>query len=172
MTPTILTVADAARCRLFRMAPAESEDIEPIVVLEELEDLVNPEARASWQEVYSNTKSGRNRAPGGGPAHGYDDHRAAHDQEMRRRFARSIQKRLGQTLSEQRATSLVLVAEPSFLAFLRQELSAELRQRTQAEIAKEATKQSVDDLRRLLEAQAVLRPAPPPRASFRPRGQA
>lgn len=154
------------------MASAESANLEPIVVLEELEDLVNPEARASGQEVYSNTKSGRNRAPGGGPAHGYDDHRAAHDHEMRRRFARSIQKRLGQSLNEQGAAGLVMVAEPSFLACLREELSAELRQRTVAEIAKEATKQSVDDLRRLLEAQAVLRPAPPPTGTFRPRGQA
>jgi len=154
------------------MASAESEDIEPIVVLEELDDLVNPEARASGQEVYSNTKSGRNRAPGGGPAHGYDDHRDAHHREMRRRFARTIDKRLAQSLIEQAATGLVLVADSSFLALLREELSAELRRRTVAEIAKEATKQSVDDLRRLLEAQAVLRPAPPPRATFRPRGQA
>ena len=133
---------------------------------------VTSEARASGQEVFSNTKSGRNRAPGGGPAHGYDDHRDAHDHEMRRRFARSIEKRLSQALAQNGATSVVLVADPSFLALLREEFSAELRQRTVAEIAKEATKQSVAELRRLLEAQAVLRPAQPSKASYRPRGQA
>ena len=170
MKPTALIVADAARCRFFTLTSADTPNIESTVVLQEVEDLVNPEANASGQQVYSNTKSGRNRAPAGGPAHGYDDHREGHQQELRRRFARTIDQRAARLMAQEQG-GLVVIAEPRLLGLLRQEFSQDLRERIVLELAEDASKQGVVELLGLLEASGMLSAAPRPTASYRPRGQ-
>lgn len=172
MKPNGLIVSDGARCRFFRMTPTETEDFEPVVVLEELEDLVNPEARAPGHELFSNTKSGRNRAHAGGPAHGYDDHRQAHQRETLRRFARLIDERMHELVKQHGILGLVIVANAGTLGVLREQLSPGLRDRVIAEIEEDVTKESADELRHLLERRGVLGSAPRSRLSYRPRGQA
>jgi protein required for attachment to host cells len=115
-----VVVADGARARFFTLKPAALPAFEGGPDLHEREDLVNPEKEQTSRELFSNLKTGRNRAAGGGPAHGYDDHRTQHEDEFERRFARRVASRI-RDLSP--VAHIVLVADPRLLGFLRAELA-------------------------------------------------
>jgi protein required for attachment to host cells len=172
MQPTGLIVADGARCRFICAIPAETDEFEPTTALEECADLANPEALLSGQNIYSNTKSGRNRSHPGGPAHGYDDHRDRHHAEMLRRFAREIAAHAERLVKDRGLVGLVLVADARLLGFLREEFPPQLHARITATLDEAATKRSVAELRKLLEQRELLPVAPRAKASYRPRGQA
>jgi protein required for attachment to host cells len=74
------------------------------------------------RERYADAKTGRGRAARGGPAHGYDDHRSQHDDELDRRFARRILENFARLARAHRARSMILVAPAHILGLLRQEL--------------------------------------------------
>lgn len=172
MQPTGLIVADGARCRFICATPAETEDFQPTTALEECADLANPEALLSGQNIYSNTKSGRNRSHPGGPAHGYDDHRDRHHAEMLRRFAREIAAQADRLVKDRGLVGLVLVADARLLGFLREQFPPQLRDKITATLEEAATKKSVAELRKLLEQRELLPTAPRANAGYRPRGQA
>ena len=65
---------------------------------------------------------GRGRAPLGGPAHGYDDHRSKHDNEFDRRFARKVSEKASSIAQANQARYLILVAPAHMLGLIRQEL--------------------------------------------------
>lgn len=157
MKPTLLLVADGARCRLITVRSAESENFEPIVELVECDALANPEALLSGQNIYSETKSGRNRSSaGGGPAHGYDDHRDRHHDEMLRRFARDIVVHTENAMQGNDLVQLVLIANSRLLGFLREQLPSRLQERLAATLEEDAIKRNLDELRRLLVQRGLL----------------
>lgn len=171
MKPTLLLVADGARCRLIAVRSSESESFEPIVELTECDALANPEALLPGQSIYSEAKSGRNRSHPGGPAHGYDDHRDRHHEETLRRFARDIVTHAESAMKENDLAQLVLMANARLLGFLREQLPPRLQERVGATFEEDATKKNVDELRRLLEQRGLVM-ARPARTGYRSRGQA
>lgn len=119
-----VVVANGARARFFTLRPAELPAFEGGPDLAEEQDLVNPEKVQPSRALFANLKTGRNRARGGGPAHGYDDHRDQHEDEFERRFARRIATRIGDYVEVDPVRQVVLVADPRLLGFVRSELGS------------------------------------------------
>lgn len=154
-----VVVADGARARFFSLKPAELPAFEGGPDLDEREDLVNPEKEQTSRELFSNLKTGRNRAPGGGPAHGYDDHRDQHEDEFERRFARRVAARIDELSPLEH---IVLVADPRLLGFLRTELAA--KQGTEVrELGKDLSGLSSTEIHSHLAAAGLLPERVPPR---------
>ncbi|HFC53158.1 MAG TPA: host attachment protein [Gammaproteobacteria bacterium] len=122
----LVVVADGARARFFGLVPADFPPIESGPNLTELEDLVNPEMDAKGRDLWSNSKSGRGKAPGEGPAHGYDDHRESHREELERRFAQRTAGQIAEHLARHGADVLVIAAESKMLGMLRAALETRL----------------------------------------------
>lgn len=127
MSDYCVVVADAARARLFTLEPAGSPDMEGGPNLVERNDLVNPEQRLRDAQRWSDIKTGRNRVPGGGQAHGYDDHRDRHVDEWKRRFARNVAQEAAALVQRCKARNVILVAQKRMLGLLRTELAAVLK---------------------------------------------
>lgn len=110
-------VADRTQARFFTL---ESTGSGP--KLKEHEVLVDPELRLPDRELFSDNKTGRNRAPAGGPAHGYDDHRNHHRDEIERRFAEAVAQETRRLATELAVDRLIVAAEDRMLGFLREAL--------------------------------------------------
>lgn len=151
MKPTLLILADGARCRLVSAKSSENETFDPVVELVECGALANPEHLLPGQSIYSEARSGGNRSPGGGPGHGYDDHRDRHHDETLRRFARDIVTQAETTMKENELSKVVLIANARLLGFLRQQLPPRMHDKILTTIEEDATKKNLDELRRLLE---------------------
>ena len=140
-----VVVADGARARFFAMDEAVQGAGGPELV--ELEDFANPEAESAGKELYSENKSGRNEAPMGAGAHGYDDHRDRHAAELERRFAKLVMGRVAQAANARSAQRVVIVAEQRMLGHLRDALAALPSSSWQVtETAKNLSKLSVHEL--------------------------
>jgi len=124
MSEYCVVVADAARARFFTLEPAQDPETESGPRLREHKVLVNPEREAHGRDVFRDTRSGSNRAGGGGPAHGYDDHREQHEQEFERRFARLVAAEAESLSHACGASRLILAAPPRMLGFLRRDVEA------------------------------------------------
>jgi protein required for attachment to host cells len=121
-----IVVADGSRARFFTLEQPGIPELEGGPDLTEHRDLVNPEKEQRSRDLFSNLKSGRHQAPGGGPDHGYDDHRGRHTDEIERRFARRLSAEISDFTRERRVEQLVLVADPRMLGFLRKALGSHL----------------------------------------------
>ncbi len=147
MSDYCVVVADAARARLFTLEPAGSPEVEGGPNLVERNDLVNPEQRLRDSERWSDLKTGRNRAPAGGQAHGYDDHRERHMDEWRRRFARGVAHEAAALVERGKARHLIVVAPKRMLGLLRAELSTALKNQCSVQaLAKDLSKLAPQDL--------------------------
>lgn len=89
--PTIILTADASRARMFRVNDEDSPSRVPQLV--EVSSLVHPEARMQGVDRYADANSHGQSAMGAG-YHDYDDHRDAHEEEARRRFAKQVAETL------------------------------------------------------------------------------
>ncbi|HQU17277.1 MAG: host attachment protein [Chromatiales bacterium 21-64-14] len=127
MNEYCVVVTDGARARFFTLEPAEFPQMQSGPNLVEQKDLVNPEGEIPDAQLWADTKSGRNRAPGGGPAHGYDDHREQHHDEFERRFARSVAHEAIRMTHGRNAPVVVLAAQKRMLGFLRAALAPLLK---------------------------------------------
>jgi protein required for attachment to host cells len=107
----LVVVVDGTRARLFT---ADG----PLLV-EQL-TLVNPVHRMPERERYSESKPGRRDSPGG-PSQTFDDHRAKHDREYERRFAKKIANETF-TRVDAGVDRIVLVSNAPMLGLLRPEL--------------------------------------------------
>lgn len=170
MNDYCVVVADAARARMFVLG--ESGGVGGGPDLSELGGLANPEGEAAGKALYSDTKSGRNDAPAGGGAHGYDDHRDRHMAELERRFARDILMAARDELGRRGAHTLVLAAGPRMLGYLREAMEGVPEGVTVREVGKDLTRLSPAELHQHLAADGVL----PPRQSadsqrYTPAGQ-
>lgn len=126
MARTCILVADRARARfLIPERLREGAPFAETIRLRELDALVDPEGEMTGNEVFSNTRSGTNRAPRGA-TYEYDDHRARHREEVERRFARRVADRLADFVREWEVEKLVLAVQPHMLGLLRPVLSEKL----------------------------------------------
>lgn len=118
-------LADSTKARIFRVEPAEARG-ESTLRLNERVSLTDPEMHLRPSEALSDSNPTGHSAPGGGPAHTYDDHRERHRQEGVRRFAREIAGAARSECEAGEATSLIVGASPAVLGLLRHELEREL----------------------------------------------
>jgi protein required for attachment to host cells len=139
-----VVVADHARARLFSAAT-------PTAPLEEVEDLVNTDARSHDADRVSD-KSGR--MFGGAPGHGHHSSAAEPHQTPKQidadRFARQVCERLQADCNAGAMSKLYVIAEPDFLGMLRQHMSPQVRKRIAQEIAKDFTRQKAAEIRSAL----------------------
>ncbi|HHH36776.1 MAG TPA: host attachment protein [Gammaproteobacteria bacterium] len=122
MSEYCVVVCNGTRARFFTLEPVAIPEVESGPNLVEHADLVNPEVDVPGRETWTDLKSGRNTAPGAGPAHGYDDHRDDHEDEFMRRFADKVAQQAVALVQEHKAGNLVLAASSRMLGFLRNAL--------------------------------------------------
>jgi len=168
MSDYCVVVADGARARLFTLQEGGIGEGGPTLVEEA--SLTNAEAEVAGKELFSDEKPGRNVAPGGGGAHGYDDHRDRHLDESERRFARDIADAAADALRREKTARLVLAASPRMIGHLREALTATAVDMKVNEVHKDLTKLSVHEVQEHLAAAGVL-PAREGEPSYTPSGQ-
>lgn len=120
-----VAVVNSTKARLFVLQPADFPEYEPSPKLVEIEVLHNSAPELQGQDLWSNTKPGRNRGTAG-QAHGYDDHRENHLVEFERRFAQAIATRMVEFVRSSQPHQLLLVAEPQILGIMREVLISDL----------------------------------------------
>jgi protein required for attachment to host cells len=151
MSEYCIVVADGARARFFTLEPVHSPETEGGPNLLEREDLLNPEQKVHSGQLWSDAKTGRNRTPGGGQAHGYDDHRTQHVDEYKRRFARSVAHQAAQLVQTNGARNVILVAQKRMLGLLRGEFDALVKNDVSVStVAKDLSKLTPQEVHRYL----------------------
>lgn len=156
MQHNCVVVAGGARARFFTLEEAEYPEMESGPNLCEVNDLVNLAQATHGVDLWSETKSGRNRG-NNGAAHGYDDHRSQHEEEFERRFAREVAREATRLLSQNSTRQLVLVAQKRILGFLRNELGALIKAGVDIkELAKDLTKLPTQELHEHLAREQLL----------------
>lgn len=139
MTTWVL-VADNSRARFFTAKHSTSP-------LEEVLDLTYPEARLHEGDLVTD-KSGRDRNPSTGGAHGVGTDSAK--QDGAERFALRVCSELESARSSGAFKKLYVVAAPAFLGLLRKQESPALRQLVAGEIDKNLTTQDDAAIRKHL----------------------
>ena len=171
MKHSCVVVADGARCRFFTVEEPLEPRFEGGPGLLEHIDLVNPEGEIAGKKLFGNQKSGRGRAPCRGSAHGFDDHRSRHLDEVERRFARRVVDAVLSFARENRAERIVLVADSRMLGILRDELDAEKHAFALDELAQDLSSHAVSHIQDVLTHRGLLLPRHPPSLAYRSRGQ-
>ncbi len=123
MSEYCVVVSGGARARFFTLEPVDFPELESGPKLIDKGELLNPTKETAGRDLYTDLKTGRSRAPRGGPSHGYDDHRTQHEDEFDRRFARKVAERARLLAKETRARRIVLAAPARMLGYLRQDLA-------------------------------------------------
>jgi len=157
MSDYCILVADATRARLFTLEPATFPETEssPRLVEQQM-DYVNPEESLSGEELWSNSKSGRNMATPG-MAHGYDDHRTQHREEHTMHFAKQVAAQTIRHALDHHAKHLVVSAEKHMLGLMREALDIPAQSELKlVEINKDLTAFSPHEIHEHLAAQQVL----------------
>ncbi len=140
MSECFVIVASGGCARFFSLEPVEFPEMESGPNLVERGRLDNAEWGTHGAAVWSDIKSGRNRAPGGAGAHRYDDHRSQHQDELERRFAREIADEMQRMTKSLHPRRVVLVAQKHLLGALRGVLRTNGAQVSVEELAKDLCK--------------------------------
>jgi protein required for attachment to host cells len=122
MSDYCVVVTGGAHARFFTLEPVQFPELESRPRLVYCRQLSNPQKESAGKDLYTDQKTGRGRAAHGGPAHGYDDHRSNHEDELDRRFARKVLEGAYSLVKTNNARCMVLVAPASMLGIIRQEL--------------------------------------------------
>lgn len=159
----LVVAADGARARFFKLVPAEFPELESGPNLVELEDLVNPEMDEKGRDLWSDPKSGRGKAPGNGAAHGYDDHRDSHKEEIERRFAQETGTDIINRINQQKVDVLIVAAESRMLGMLRSAIENKLPATIRVtERAEDLSKLDARELHAHLAKEGLIPPRKPP----------
>jgi protein required for attachment to host cells len=119
MSRYIVAVMDSAKARFLTLKPAEFSESAPHLI--EHEGLVSPSGELKGEELWSSSKTGRNRGSSG-QAHSYDDHREGHIVEFERHFAQEVTTRIFDLIQTHQAQQVLLVTEPKILGLMREML--------------------------------------------------
>ena len=140
MKSTFILVADNVRARIFT---AET----PSSPLQEIEALAHTEGRLHDREMTSDL-------PGKIKGEGSVGHAFEQPTDPKKHEADNFAHRIAQYLEEAHNTNkfeqLLIIAEPSFLGLLRNQLSEQIKKRVSFELDKNITTHSVDDIRKHL----------------------
>ncbi|VEP18715.1 Host attachment protein [Hyella patelloides LEGE 07179] len=120
-----VAVINGTQARFFTLDSAATSEYESSPNLIEHKCLVNSTRELHGQELWANTKTGRNKGSNG-QAHGYDDHRQNHEIEFEKRFANKISSAMGNLIQIHQARHLVIVAEPQILGMMREAMTDSL----------------------------------------------
>lgn len=144
METTWVLVADGSRARIF-------EALKEIHTFREIEDIDNPEGRASTREL--NTDAGGRFAQKGGGQQGHTSDPQAdaveHDVEL---FSKHVGHYLEKARTQHRYDKLCVIAPPKFLGLMRHNLSKEVAKLVDREIAKDVSWFDAKDIRNYFEA--------------------
>jgi protein required for attachment to host cells len=122
MLNILVAVMNGTKARFFNLEAASLNQPEAGMTLVEQVGLFNPAHELADQDLWSTSKTGRNRSSAG-RSHTYDDHREQHSVEFEKRFAHDIARHLLQLVQRDRIEQLILVSEPQFLGLMRDELT-------------------------------------------------
>jgi protein required for attachment to host cells len=140
MKSTFILVADNVRARIFT---AET----PSSPLQEIEALAHTEGRLHDREMTSDL-------PGKIKGEGSVGHAFEQPTDPKKHEADNFAHRIAQYLEEAHNTNkfeqLLIIAEPSFLGLLRNQLSEQIKKLVSFELDKNITTHSVDDIRKHL----------------------
>ena len=139
-----IAVADKNRCRIFEQTNRNGR-------LEEIADLVAPATRLKNQDINSD-RHGRSSDSAGIGRHAMGSSVEPVEQEAIR-FAKEVVAKLDTGRQKNSFGRLYVIAEPRFLGYLRQNYTRPLKDTIAAEIDKDWTTQTPDEIRdRLREA--------------------
>lgn len=125
MRHIVVAVMNGSKARFLTLESCTIPELNGAYNLVEQDGLFSSEHQLAGQDLWSTSKTGRNRGSNG-QAHSYDDHRQQHRVEYDRRFAGEIAQQLLQVLQTAQAQQLILVAEPQFLGITREALTPAL----------------------------------------------
>jgi len=117
-----IAIVSEAEAKFYCLEPVEYPELESGPKLCEMAKISNPEKRVPDREIYTDSKTGRGRAPGKGPAHGYDDHRGKRDEESSRRFSKNVVEKVRDLVLKHDARKVIIAAQPKMLGLLRQDI--------------------------------------------------
>lgn len=153
MATTFVVAANASRARIF----AQASRSDP---LEEIADLVNPEAREREQDFMTDESTAQRAADKsrhgvGQPTTGSDyQPRTTPHQAEAQKFAQEIATFLDEAHNAGRFDKLCVIASPEFMGVLRKKFGTRMGKVETMEITKDYTRESAQQLReRLLERQ-------------------
>lgn len=141
MSKDWVVVADRNRCRIFEQAKRNGP-------LEEIADLVAPAARLKNRDINTD-RPGRAFDAGGQGRHAMSSSVEPIEQEAIR-FAKEVVTKLDDGRQSGRFARLYLIAEPRFLGHLRQGFARPLQEHVAAEIDKDWTTNSPQEIRERL----------------------
>jgi hypothetical protein len=117
MSDDLIVVVNRASARFFNLEPVEFPEFESgprMVMRTELDNLeIN-----DFQEMVTDSKTGRGAAPQGGGIHGYDDKRDQHLDELRRRFAVRVLEQIRRLAQIESVRTVILAASSRMRRFL------------------------------------------------------
>ncbi|MDJ0649546.1 MAG: host attachment protein [Xenococcaceae cyanobacterium MO_188.B19] len=125
MSKFAVAVINGSQARFFILDSTASSEYESGPNLIEHEGLSDSTRELHGQELWANTKTGRNRGTNG-QAHSYDDHRQKHEIEFEKRFANKINSVMLNFIQTHQARQLILVAEPKILGMMREAMTDNL----------------------------------------------
>jgi len=138
MSKFSIVVSDSSHARFFTAATASADMVE-------IEDLTHPEARQHASDITSDLP-GKQHAGNVSGHHRVDTTSDPHKQEVIQ-FAREVASQLREKLMRNEFSHLVIVAEPSFLGVLRNELDEQVKKVVTLEVDKNLTRHSLEDIR-------------------------
>ena len=157
MTDNCVVVTNRTHARFFTLEPADFPELESGPKLIERWELFNPKGRMRNQQLYTDSKTGRGRAPHRGPAHGYDDHRSHHEDEFGRRFARKIMEKTRRSAKVHKVESVVIAAPEQMLKFIQQDIEILMKEGVEVQkIVKNIAKFSSREIHNHLSKEGVL----------------
>lgn len=130
MNKLLVAVVDGTKARFLTLDLSDVPEERMRARLVELESLLNPSNEVQDQDLWSSSKTGRNRGAGG-QAHSYDDHREHHRAEFERRFAQAIATHIANLVNTHTIQQLILVAEPQITGPMRNAIAASVPTRLQ-----------------------------------------
>ena len=157
MSDYCVVVAAGKQARLYTLDPADQVEAQYGPNLNHQLDMASDELELKGSELWSENKTGRNRAANGSGAHGYDDHRSRHTDEYEKRFARTIAEQALQLAEKQKTRRMILVAHNRTLGHLRHAMGPLSKSGLQIhELAKDLSKLSTQDLHEHLARESLL----------------
>ncbi|MFA6051437.1 MAG: host attachment protein [Methylobacter sp.] len=140
MKSTWILVADNSRARIFT---AET----PSSPLEEIDDLSHSEGRLHDREMTTDLPGKIKSAGAGGHTFEQPTDPKKHEADV---FAHSVANYLEDAHNANKFKQLLIIAEPSFLGLLRNQLPEQIKRLVSFELDKNLTKHSAEDIRQHL----------------------
>lgn len=118
MVEYLVVIVNTATARFFALEPVEFPQIESGPRLVPCDELDNPECSLDPKDIFTDSKTGRGSAPGGGPVHGFDDKRNQYSVELRRKFAAKVMHQIIHLANRKNVHTIVLAASAKMRSLL------------------------------------------------------